>query len=118
MMSMPHCTHRWTDKYLELKMGTRKLTVDITPHGLGDAVLKVQTKPDTEEKDEQNTKNTKDFDDSLISGVEDMFVKPLEVEMQMSEFFQVHPLGTLCCLSLLAIYENMDKSSRHLLWAR
>ena len=86
-MRMHHCNFRWTDEYLEAKMGTKKLTVDITPHGLGDAVLRVQSNPA-----KKDGKIAAGHSRLPAQDVEHMFVKPLEMKMQMREFFKVRAL--------------------------
>ena len=78
-------------------MGSKDLTVDITPHGVGDAVLHVQTK---------STKGDTSTNSSAVAAAgaalppsppgqntEAMFVKPLEQRMKMQEFFKVPPLA-------------------------
>lgn len=78
-------------------MGSKELTVDITPHGIGDAVLHVQT---------NTTNNDTSVNNALPAAaakatsplpptpqIEEMFVKPLEQRMKMREFFQVYPIA-------------------------
>lgn len=83
---------KWTDEYLQQKMGSKELTVDITPHGVGDAVLQVQTNPTETVASANNVvpaaTATKTLPLSSTQKVEEMFVKPLEQRMNMRKFFQ------------------------------
>ena len=92
-MDILACNTRWTDEYLQQKMGSKELTVDITPHGVGDAVLQVQTNPTKKNASANNAATTTTILPlPSAQKVEEMFVKPLEQRMNMRTFFQVCPM--------------------------